>query len=68
MPEISEVRLTAQFVKETNKDRTIKDVSYLQTNKLKLIEDIDVKGKKISAVSRGKELKLFLIMSLSLFR
>ena len=59
MPEISEVRLTAQFVTETNKKRIIQDVSYLKTNKLKLIEDIEVKGKKISAVSRGKELKLF---------
>ena len=59
MPEISEVRLTAQFVTETNKNRTIKDVSYLKTNKLKLVEEIDVIGKKISAESRGKELKLF---------
>ena len=28
MPEISEVRLTSQFVTETNKDRTIKDVFF----------------------------------------
>jgi len=59
MPEISEVRLTAQFVTEANINRTIQDVIYLKTNKLKLVENIDVVGKKISAVSRGKELKLF---------
>ena len=59
MPEISEVRLTAQFVTAANKNRTIQDVTYLKTNKLKLVEEIDVVGKKISAVSRGKELKLF---------
>jgi len=59
MPEISEVRLTAQFVTQANKNRIIQDVRYLKTNKLKLIEEIDVIGKKMSAVSRGKELKLF---------
>ena len=59
MPEISEVRLTAQFVTQANKNRIIQDVSYLKTNKLKLVEEIDVVGKKISAISRGKELKLF---------
>ena len=59
MPEISEVRLTAQFVTAANTNRTIQDVTYLKTNKLKLVEEIDVVGKKISAVSRGKELKLF---------
>ena len=34
MPEISEVRLTAQFVTEANINRTIQDVIYLKTNKL----------------------------------
>ena len=59
MPEISEVKLTAEFVTETNKNRLIEEVLFLKTNKLKLIEEIDLKGKKISAQSRGKELKLF---------
>ena len=54
MPEISEVRLTAQFVTAANTNRTIQDVTYLKTNKLKLVEEINVVGKKISAVSRGK--------------
>ena len=59
MPEISEVKLTSEFVNNANKKRHIVDVKYLKTNKLKLIEDIDVLGKRISANSRGKELKLF---------
>ena len=59
MPEISEVKLTAEFVTQTNKNRVIENVSFLRTNKLKLIEEIDLTGKKISAKSRGKELKLF---------
>ena len=59
MPEISEVKLTSEFVNNANKNRHIVDVKYLKTNKLKLIEDIDVLGKRISANSRGKELKLF---------
>ncbi len=59
MPEISEVKLTSEFITESNKDRYIVDVKFLKTNKLKLIEDIDLIGTKISAVSRGKELKLF---------
>ena len=59
MPEISEVKLTAEFVTQANKNRTIENVSFLKTNKLKLIEEIDLTGKKISAQSRGKELKLF---------
>ena len=59
MPEISEVKLTAEFVTETNKNRLIEEVLFLKTNKLKLIEEIDLKGKKISAQSRGKEFKLF---------
>ncbi|GIR18909.1 MAG: hypothetical protein CM15mP33_04310 [Candidatus Neomarinimicrobiota bacterium] len=46
MPEISEVRLTAQFVTEANINHTIQDVIYLKTNKLKLVENIDVVGKK----------------------
>ena len=65
MPEISEVKLTAEFVTQANKNRTIENVSFLKTNKLKLIEEIDLAGKKISAQSRGKELKLFLIQNLS---
>ena len=59
MPEISEVKLTAEFVNQANKNRTIENVSFLKTNKLKLIEEINLTGKKISATSRGKELKLF---------
>ena len=59
MPEISEVKLTSEFITNANKERYITDVTYLKTNKLKLIEDIDVIGKKMSAKSRGKELKLF---------
>ena len=59
MPEISEVKLTAEFVTQANKNRVIKNASFLRTNKLKLIEEIDLAGKKISAKSRGKELKLF---------
>ena len=46
MPEISEVKLTAEFVTETNKNRLIEEVLFLKTNKLKLIEEIDLKGKK----------------------
>ena len=41
MPEISEVRLTAQFVTAANTNRTIQDVTYLKTNKLKLVEEIE---------------------------
>ena len=59
MPEISEVKLTSEFVNNANKKRHITDVKFLKTNKLKLIEDIDVLGKRITAKSRGKELKLF---------
>ena len=59
MPEISEVKLTSEFITNANKKRYITDVTYLKTNKLKLIEEIDVIGKKMSAKSRGKELKLF---------
>ena len=55
MPEISEVKLTAEFVTQTNQNRSIESVSFLKTNKLKLIEEIDLTGKKISAKSRGKE-------------
>ena len=40
MPEISEVRLTAQFVTAANTNRTIQDVTYLKTNKLKVVEEI----------------------------
>ena len=53
MPEISEVKLTAEFVTQANKNRTIENVSFLKTNKLKLIEEIDLTGKRISAQSRG---------------
>ena len=41
MPEISEVKLTAEFVTQANKNRTIENVSFLKTNKLKLIEEIE---------------------------
>ena len=58
MPEYSEVRLTAEYVTECNKDRTITEVEYLPSNKLKLVEEISVVGKKLSASSRGKEIKL----------
>ena len=58
MPEISEVRLTSEWVTYKNKDRTIVGVEYLPSNKLKLVEDIDVIGKKLSATSRGKEMML----------
>ena len=37
MPEISEVKLTSEFVNNANKKRHIVDVKYLKTNKLKLI-------------------------------
>ena len=40
MPEISEVKLTAEFVTQANKNRTIENVSFLKTNKLKLIEEM----------------------------
>ena len=63
MPEISEVKLTSEFITNANKERYITDVTYLKTNKLKLIEEIDVIGTKMSAKSRGKELKLFSINS-----
>lgn len=58
MPEISEVRLTSEWVTQKNKDRTIVDVEYLESNKLSMIEDINVIGTKLSATSRGKEMKL----------
>ena len=41
MPEISEVKLTSEFITNANKERYITDVTYLKTNKLKLIEDIE---------------------------
>jgi endonuclease VIII-like 1 len=59
MPEISEVRLTSEWVTRKNKDRKIVDVEYLPSNKLKLIEEIDVVGRTLSAQSRGKEMKLW---------
>ena len=59
MPEISEVRITSEFVTRKNEKRKIVDVEYLQSNKLKEIENIDVIGKTLSATSRGKEMKLF---------
>ena len=59
MPEISEVKLTAEFINHANQNRSIQDVQFLKTNKLKLIEELDIIGSTISAVSRGKELKLF---------
>ena len=41
MPEISEVRLTSEFVTRKNRNRKIIDVEYLSSNKLKDIENID---------------------------
>lgn len=58
MPEISEVRLTSQFVTSKNKNRKIVDVEYLPSNKLKLIEELDVIGTTLSSRARGKELML----------
>lgn len=58
MPEFSEVRLTSEYVTHRNKDRTIVDVEYLPSNKLKMIEGIDVVGRTLSSTSRGKEMKL----------
>ena len=42
MPEFSEVRLTSQYVTSKNKNRKIVDVEYLPSNKLKLIENIEL--------------------------
>jgi endonuclease VIII-like 1 len=58
MPEISEVRLTSEWITQKNKKRTITEVEYLSSNKLKMVEEIDVIGKTLSASSRGKELRL----------
>lgn len=58
MPEFSEVRLTAEYITNINKSRHIVEVETLTSNKLKLIEGMDVIGKQLSASSRGKELKL----------
>lgn len=58
MPEISEVRLTSEWVTRKNKNRTIVDVEYLPSNKLKMIEEIDIIGSTLSSKSRGKELML----------
>lgn len=58
MPEFSEVRLTSQYVTSKNKNRTIVDVEYLPSNKLKMVEGIDVVGRNLSSTSRGKEMKL----------
>lgn len=58
MPEISEVRLTSQYVTSKNKNRTIVDVEYLPSNKLKMIEEMDIIGSTLSSKSRGKELML----------
>lgn len=58
MPEISEVRITSEFVTRRNRNRKIVDVEYLSSNKLKEVENINVIGKTLSATSRGKEMKL----------
>ena len=58
MPEISEVKITSEFVTRRNRNRKIVDVEYLSSNKLKEIENINVIGKTLSATSRGKEMKL----------
>ena len=54
MPEISEVKLTAEFVTQANKNRVIKNASFLSTNKLKLIEEIDLAGKKFQLKAEEK--------------
>ena len=41
MPEISEVRITSEFVTRKNEKRKIVDVEYLQSNKLKEIENME---------------------------
>ena len=46
MPEISEVKLTAEFVTQANKNRVIKNASFLSTNKLKLIASFKGEGWK----------------------
>jgi endonuclease VIII-like 1 len=58
MPEISEVKITSEFVTRRNRNRKIVDVEYLSSNKLKEVENINVIGKTLSATSRGKEMKL----------
>lgn len=58
MPEFSEVRLTSQYVTSKNENRTIVEVEYLPSNKLKMVEGIDVVGRTLSSTSRGKEMKL----------
>ena len=58
MPEISEVRITSEWVTRKNKNRKIVDVEYLPSNKLKMIEEIDIIGSTLSSKSRGKELML----------
>ena len=59
MPEISEVKLTSEFITNANKERYITDVTYLKTNKLKLIEDVDV-IKAFSAVKTVLESILYI--------
>ena len=58
MPEISEVRITSEWVTRKNKNRKIVDVEYLPSNKLKMIEEMDIIGSTLSSKSRGKELML----------
>ena len=58
MPEIAEVRLTAEWVTQINAQRTITAVEYGKFNKLKHLEPLEVVGQTLSATSRGKELKL----------
>lgn len=58
MPEYSEVRLTGEYINEVNNHKTIVEVEYLPTNRLKLVEEIDVIGTNLAAQTRGKEIKL----------
>jgi endonuclease VIII-like 1 len=58
MPEYSEVRLTAEYINSVNENRVIRSVEYLPTNRLKFVEEIRVSGKRMSAKSRGKEIRL----------
>ena len=63
MPEISEVKLTAEFVTQANKNRTIENVSFLKTNKLKLIEEIIMNSTMINLHSA----RLFITYSCFIF-
>lgn len=59
MPEYSEVRLTSEYINAVNENKIIVDVEFLSSNKLKLVEELNVIGSHLSSKSRGKELKLY---------